>query len=84
MRGLVVAYFLMYEITAHGGFVGMMPARAHTDGQERVVEMKALALTIIVIASVLIVFGRFRRNNPVAIVGFAVLAVGLILGLLSR
>ena len=22
MRGLVVAYFLMYEITAHGGFVG--------------------------------------------------------------
>src|ERR1035437_2075194 len=46
--------------------------------------MKALALAIIVIASVLIVFGRFRRNNPVAIVGFAVLAVGLILGLLSR
>ena len=46
--------------------------------------MKALALTIIVIASVLIVFGRFRTNNPVAIVGFAVLAVGLILGLLSR
>ena len=46
--------------------------------------MKALALTIIVIASVLIVFGRFRRNNPVAIVGFVVLAVGLILGVLSR
>jgi hypothetical protein len=46
--------------------------------------MKALALTIIVIASVLIVFGRFRRNTPVAIVGYAVLAVGLILGVLAR
>jgi uncharacterized membrane protein len=46
--------------------------------------LKALALTIIVIASVPIVFGRFRRNNLVAIVGYAVLAVGLILGLLSR
>jgi hypothetical protein len=46
--------------------------------------MKALALTIIVIAAVLIVFGRFRRNNRIAIVGYAVLAVGLILGLLSR
>jgi hypothetical protein len=46
--------------------------------------MKALALIIIAVASVLIVVGRFRRNNPVAIVGFAVLAVGLTLGLLSR
>jgi hypothetical protein len=46
--------------------------------------MKAVALIIITVASVFIVFGRFRRNNPVAIVGFAVLAVGLILGLLAR
>jgi hypothetical protein len=46
--------------------------------------MKALALTIIVIASVLIVFGRFRRNTPVAIIGYTVLALGLVLGVLSR
>ena len=46
--------------------------------------MKAVALIIIAVATVLVVVGRFRRNTPVAIVGFAVLAVGLILGLLSR
>ena len=46
--------------------------------------MKAMALIIIAVASVLIVVGRFRRNTPVAVAGFAVLAVGLILGLLSR
>jgi len=46
--------------------------------------MKALALIIIAVASVIVVVGRFRRNTPVAIVGFAALAVGLILGLLSR
>jgi hypothetical protein len=46
--------------------------------------MKAVALVIIAVASVLVVFGRFRRNTPVAIVGFAVLASGLILGALSR
>ena len=46
--------------------------------------MKGLAITIIVVASVIIVYGRVRRNNPVAIVGFAVLAVGLGLGLLAR
>jgi hypothetical protein len=46
--------------------------------------MKALALIIILAASILVVVGRFRRNTPVAIVGFAVLAVGLILGALSR
>jgi hypothetical protein len=46
--------------------------------------MRALALLVLAIAIVLIVFGRFRRNNPVAFAGYAVLAVGLILGLLSR
>jgi hypothetical protein len=46
--------------------------------------MKAVALIIIAVATVLVVVGRFRRNTPVAIVGFAVLAVGLILGLISR
>ena len=47
-------------------------------------DVKAVALIVIAVASVLVVFGRFRRNTPVAIVGFAVLAVGLILGLLAR
>ena len=46
--------------------------------------MKAVALIIIAAASILVVFGRFRRNTSVAIVGYAVLAVGLALGLLSR
>ncbi len=46
--------------------------------------MKALALGIIAVAAVLVVVGRFRRNTPVAIVGYAMLAVGLILGVLSR
>jgi hypothetical protein len=52
--------------------------------KEGYLDVKALALIIIAVASVLIIVGRFRRNNPLAIVGFAVLAVGLILGLLSR
>ena len=46
--------------------------------------MKALALIVIAVASVIVVVGRFRRNTPVAIVGYAVLAAGLLLGLLSR
>jgi hypothetical protein len=46
--------------------------------------MKALTLIIIAIGSVLVVAARFRRNTPAAIVAFAVLGVGLILGLLSR
>ena len=46
--------------------------------------MKAVALIIIAVGSVLVVVGRFRRNNPVTIAGFAVLAVGLILGLRAR
>ena len=45
---------------------------------------KAVALIIIAVASVLVVFDRFRKNMPVAIVGYAMLAVGLALGLLSR
>lgn len=45
--------------------------------------MKALALIVIAVAAVIVVVGRFRRNTPVAIVGYTVLAVGLILGLLS-
>ncbi len=46
--------------------------------------MKALALVIILVGSVLVVVTRLRRNTPGAIVAFAVLAVGLALGLLSR
>jgi hypothetical protein len=46
--------------------------------------MKSQALIIIAVAAVFVVVGRFRRNTPVAIVGYAVLAVGLILGLTSR
>jgi hypothetical protein len=46
--------------------------------------MKALALIIILVGAVLVVVTRVRRNTPGAIVGYAVLAVGLLLGLLSR
>lgn len=46
--------------------------------------MKALALVIILVGAVLVVVTRLRRNTPGAIVAYAILAVGLILGLLSR
>jgi hypothetical protein len=42
-------------------------------------DMRAVAL-IIILGGAVVVYGRFSRNNPVAIVGYAVLAVGLILG----
>jgi predicted membrane-bound mannosyltransferase len=47
-------------------------------------DMRAVALIIILGGAVVVVYGRFSRNNPVAIVGYAVLAVGLILGFLTR
>lgn len=46
--------------------------------------MKALALIIIVVGAVLVVAARLRRDTPFAIVAYAVLGVGLILGLLTR
>jgi hypothetical protein len=46
--------------------------------------MKALALIVIFVGSVLVVVTRVRRNTPGAIVAYALLAVGLALGLLSR
>ena len=46
--------------------------------------MKQVALVIIVVAAVIVVFGRLSRNTPVAIVGYLLLAVGLILGALNR
>jgi hypothetical protein len=46
--------------------------------------MKALALIIILVGAVLVVVTRVRRNTLGAIVAYAVLAVGLVVGLLSR
>jgi hypothetical protein len=46
--------------------------------------VRALALILIVVGAVLVVVTRIRRNMPGAIVAYAVLGVGLVLGLLSR
>jgi uncharacterized YccA/Bax inhibitor family protein len=46
--------------------------------------VRALALIIILVGAVLVVVTRFRRNTPSAIVAYAVLGVGLVLGALSR
>jgi hypothetical protein len=46
--------------------------------------MNALALLIILVGAVLVVVARFRRNTPGAIVAYAVLGIGLLLGLLTR
>lgn len=43
-----------------------------------------MALVIILVGAVLVVVTRVRRNTPGAIVAYTVLAVGLVLGLLSR
>ena len=46
--------------------------------------MRALALIVILVGAVLVVLTRVPRNTPGAIVAYAVLGVGLALGLLSR
>jgi threonine/homoserine efflux transporter RhtA len=46
--------------------------------------MNALALPIILVGAVLVTVTRFRRNTPGAIVAYAVLGIGLLLGLLTR
>ena len=46
--------------------------------------MRSLALIVILVGAVLVVVTRFRRNTPGAIVAYAVLGIGLVLGLLSR
>jgi hypothetical protein len=46
--------------------------------------MRALALLIILVGAILVVITRVRRNTPAATAAYAVLGVGLILGLLSR
>ena len=46
--------------------------------------MNALALLIILVGAVLVVVTRVRRNTPGAIVAYAVLGIGLLLGLLTR
>jgi len=43
-----------------------------------------LLLIPVVIAAILIVFGRVTRRNVVAIAGYALLALTLVVGLLSR
>ena len=47
-------------------------------------DMRALALVVILVGAVLVVVTRVRRNTPGAIVGYAVLGIGLLLGLLTR
>jgi hypothetical protein len=46
--------------------------------------MKAFALVIILVAAVVVVVGRVRRDTPIAVVGYALLGVGLIVGALTR
>ena len=46
--------------------------------------MRAVALLIILVGAVLVVVTRVRRNTPGAIVAYAVLGIGLLLGLLTR
>jgi hypothetical protein len=46
--------------------------------------VRALALIIILVGAILVVVMRVRRNTPGAIVAYAVLGIGLVLGLLSR
>jgi hypothetical protein len=46
--------------------------------------MRALALIIILVSAVLVVVTRVRRNTPGAIVAYAVLGIGLLLGLRTR
>jgi threonine/homoserine efflux transporter RhtA len=46
--------------------------------------MRTLALAVIVVGAILVVIMRVRRNTPGAIVAYAVLGIGLVLGLLSR
>ena len=62
-------------------------AALHPDLRSRngaIPEMRALALLLIVIGAVLVVVTRVRRNTPGAIVAYAVLGIGLLLGLLTR
>ncbi len=47
-------------------------------------EMRALALVVILVGAVLVVATRLRRNTPGAIVAYAVLGIGLLLGVLTR
>jgi hypothetical protein len=51
--------------------------------QECHLDRKASTLIVIAVATAIVLEGRFSRNMTVTIVGFAVLAMGLILGLLS-
>jgi hypothetical protein len=46
--------------------------------------VRALALIVILVGAALVVVMRLRRNTPGAIVAYAVLGIGLLVGLLSR
>ncbi len=46
--------------------------------------MRALALIIILVGAILVVVTRVRRNTPGAIGAYAILGIGLLLGVLSR
>jgi hypothetical protein len=48
------------------------------------VAMKVVPIIGVVAAAVLIVIGRTQRNNPVAIAGYILLALTVVLGLYLR
>jgi hypothetical protein len=46
--------------------------------------MKVVPIVGVVVSAVLIVIGRTQRNNPVAIAGYVLLALTVVLGLYLR
>ena len=46
--------------------------------------MKVVPIVGVVVSAVLIVIGRTQRNNPVAIAGYILLALTVVLGLYLR
>jgi disulfide bond formation protein DsbB len=46
--------------------------------------MRVIPIVGVVVAAVLIVIGRTQRNNPVAIAGYILLALTVVLGLYLR
>jgi hypothetical protein len=46
--------------------------------------MKVVPIVGVVMSAVLIVIGRTQRNNPVAIAGYVLLALTVVLGLYLR
>jgi hypothetical protein len=46
--------------------------------------MRVVPIVGVVVSAVLIVIGRTQRNNPVAITGYVLLALAVVLGLYVR